>query len=134
MTDTLVVLAGLTQLAVVVASLWIPRVLKWPEQARRLDGLTRQVFWTYAGYILGTNVCFGLVSVLAPHWLTDGSGLARAVCAFIATYWGVRIVLQWTAYHPHKPRGAPYVLADVAITVSFSLCTAVYGGIALGLW
>ena len=74
MIDTLVILAGLAQIAVALGSLLIPRQLGWKEQTAKLDGLTRQVFWTYAGYILGTNVFFGVLSVFAAPWLTDGSG------------------------------------------------------------
>ena len=82
------VAAGVGQLALVVASLAIPRVLRWPEDLARLRPLTRQVFWTYAGYIWATNLAFGLVSAFAPGWLLDRTPLAGAVCGFIATYWG----------------------------------------------
>ncbi|MCA8941986.1 MAG: hypothetical protein KDB80_05440 [Planctomycetes bacterium] len=134
MTETLIFLGGLAQLAVAAASLAIPRVLNWKEQTRRLDGLTRQVFWTYAAYIFTTNVCFGVVSVAAPGWLTDGSGLARSVCAFIAVYWGARVIIQFTSYRPHRPTGTRFVLAEIAVVVAFVFCTVVYGVTALGLW
>ena len=39
-----------------------------------LRPLLRQVFWTYAAYIWFTNLCFGLVSALAPHWLLERCG------------------------------------------------------------
>jgi hypothetical protein len=61
----LVFVAGVGQLALVVASLAIPRVLGWRQQTARLRPLLRQVFWTYALYILCTNLCFGLVSAFA---------------------------------------------------------------------
>ena len=133
MTDILVVLAGLTQLAIALTSLLIPRVLDWKAEVAQLSGLTRRIFWTYAGYILGTNIAFGLVSVLAAHWLTDGTDLARAVCAFIATYWGARIVVQFAAYGEFEPKGRKFVVAKLLYMSGFAYCTGVYGAIALAL-
>jgi hypothetical protein len=133
MIETLVLIAGLVQLAVAGASLAIPRMLGWKEQTAKLDELTRQVFWTYAGYILGTNVFFGVVSTVAPHWLTDSSGLARTLCGFIATYWGVRVVIQFTAYRGVRPQGVVYRLAEVALLLAFIYCTVIYGAVMLAL-
>lgn len=133
MTDILVVLAGLTQFAIAATSLAIPRLLDWKTEVAQLGGLTRRVFWTYAGYILGTNIAFGVVSVFAPAWLTDGTGLARAVCAFIAVYWGARIVVQFAAYREFEPVGRKYTIAKVMYLTGFAFCTVVYGGIALGM-
>ena len=61
----MLVAAGVGQLILCSASLAIPRVLRWPEDLARLRPLTRQVFWTYAGYIWATNLSFGLISTLA---------------------------------------------------------------------
>ena len=133
MIDTLVILAGLAQIAVALGSLLIPRLLGWKEQTAKLDGLTRQVFWTYAGYTLGTNLFFGVLSTFAAHWLTDGSGLARAVCGFIAAYWGVRILVQFAAYRGHEPKGKHFVAAKYLLLTAFAYCTAIYGAIALAL-
>ena len=74
--DQVIVVAGVGQLALVLASLAIPRVLGWHRELMHLRPLTRQVFWTYAGYIWGTNLSFGLVSVIGPGWLLDRSPLA----------------------------------------------------------
>ena len=109
-------------------------MLRWREQTARLDPLTRSVFWTYAGYILGTNVFFGAVSALAPSWLTDGSPLARAVCGFISLYWGMRIVIQLFVFARHRPAGNHYRLAEAAMGALFVYLTAVYGGVALALF
>ena len=127
------ILAGLAQISVALASLSIPRLLGWKEQTAKLDGLTRQVFWTYAGYILGTNLFFGLLSTFGAHWLIDGSGLARAVCGFIAAYWGVRIVLQFAAYRRHEPKGRQFAAAKYLLLTAFAYCTGIYGAVALAL-
>src|SRR5579862_5968857 len=95
---TLLVLAGLGQIALSLGSLAIPRALGWIEDTAKLRPLTRQVFWTYATYIWATNVCFGLISSVAPDLLLDRSSLARLVCGFIATYWGARVIVQFVLF------------------------------------
>lgn len=126
-----VVLAGVGMLTLAAGSLAIPRVLGWREQTARLRPLTRQVFWTYAGYILGTNVAMGLLSCLMPDGLVDGTPLARAVCGYVATYWGVRLVLQLTCFdRTDAPPGARYKLAEVALVGLFLYCASVFGWLA----
>jgi hypothetical protein len=120
--------AGLGQLGLALGSLAIPRLLGWREDTARLRPLTRQIFWTYAGYIWSFHVCFGLLSLLAPAWLLDRSPLAAAVCGFIAVYWGVRLVLQFTWLdRSQAPRGAAFVAAEVALVALFVGFVATYG-------
>lgn len=127
----LVVAAGAGQLALAAASLAIPRALGWREETARLRPLTRRVFWTYAGYILGFHVAFGLISVLAPDLLLDGSPLATGVSAFIAVYWGVRLVLQFAWFRgAGVPAGLRYRLAEAALVALFVALTLIYGAAA----
>ena len=134
MMSSMVVFAGLGQLALALASLAIPRVLRWEEDTAKLRNLTRQVFWTYAGYIWATNVSFGLLSLLAPSALLDGSVLARAVCGFIAVYWGARLLIQFTYFdRSEAPRGLQYQVAEGALVLLFASLTAIYGAIAAGM-
>jgi hypothetical protein len=127
----LILSAAVGQLVLVVASLAIPRVLRWREDTARLRPLTRQVFWTYAGYIWCTNLCFGLVS-LAPALLLDRSPLAAAVTGYIAAYWGARIVIQFTYFdRSDAPSGVAVRLAEVGLVGLFVFLALVYGWAAL---
>jgi hypothetical protein len=121
-----VVLAGLGQLGLAAGSLAIPRVLGWREETTKLTRLTRQVFWTYAGYIWGTNVCMGALSALAPGWLLAGTPLARAVCGYIALYWGARLLLQLFCYDRAAVTTAALRLAEIALTLLFLFLAATY--------
>jgi hypothetical protein len=42
----MLITAGKGQLILIVASLAIPRVLRWSDDVAKLRPLTRQVFWT----------------------------------------------------------------------------------------
>jgi hypothetical protein len=123
--------AGIAQLVLVAASLSIPRWLGWNEDLAKLRTLTRQVFWTYAGYNLATNLSFGLLSTFWPELLLDRSPLASAVCIFIALYWGARIVIQF-AYFDRRdaPKGWFFVVGEGVLVTLFVGLTIIYGGLA----
>ena len=125
---TLVFLAGLGQIALILASLAIPRVLRFREEAAKMRPLLRQLFWTYAGYIFFTNLCFGLLSALAPGLLLDGSPLAAVVTGYITAYWTARVVIQFTYFdRSDAPPGAHVRLAEAGLVTLFVYLVAVYG-------
>ena len=127
----LLIAAGVCQLILISASLAIPRVLRWPGDLAKLRPLTRQVFWTYAGYIWATNLSFGLISTFAPGWLLDRTPLAGAVCAFIATYWGARVAIQFLYFErSDAPKGPLFTVAETLLVVLFAFLAVVYGGLA----
>src|SRR5277367_589682 len=94
----LLLLAGLGQLLLAAVSLSIPGVLGWREDTARLKPLTRQVFWTYAGYIWTAHVAFGLLSALSPGLLLERTPLAASVSGFMATWWAARLVIQFVLF------------------------------------
>jgi hypothetical protein len=124
---TLVLLAGACQLALIVASLAIPRVLGWKAETAKLRPLTRQVFWTYAAYIWCTNLAFGLVS-LKPDWLLDRTPLAASVTGFITAYWSGRLGIQFFYFdRTDAPQGKHVRWAEVALVAMFIYLALVYG-------
>lgn len=122
---TAVFLAGLTQIAIAASSLAIPRLLHWREETAGLVPLTRQVFWTYAGYIFATNLAFGVLSTVAPAILLDGSALAAAVAGFIALYWLGRVAVQFTIYDRAASRPL-FVIAELLYVLAFLYLGIVY--------
>ncbi|HKR62128.1 MAG TPA: hypothetical protein VJZ00_00240 [Thermoanaerobaculia bacterium] len=121
-----IILAGAAQLAVAASSLLIPRMLEWQSETALLKPLTRQVFWTYAVYIFGTNVAFGLLSLLAPKSLLDGSTLARAVCSFIALYWLGRVAVQFAVYDRSVTVRPLFRVAEAMYLAAFVYLGVVY--------
>ena len=116
----LLIAAGLAQIGIALGSLMIPSILNWHEDTAKLRPLTRQVFWTYAGYIWCTNVSMGFLSALKPQWLLVHSGLAVAVTGFIAVYWTSRVVIQFTYYDTsERPMGALITVGEYALDTTF---------------
>ena len=90
----LIFLAGLGQLSVLLASALVPFRLNWREELRGLSRLHRQMYWVYGGYIMLSIVAFAALSMAYPRELAGGTGLARGFCAYVAVFWGIRLVLQ----------------------------------------
>lgn len=122
----LILVAGIGQIALIIASLAIPRVLEWREETAKLRPLTRQVFWTYAIYIWCTNLAFGVVS-LRPDWLLDDQPLAACVTGFIAAYWTGRVLIQFFYFdRSDAPQGRHVKLAEIVLIALFSYLSLVY--------
>lgn len=129
----LIILGGLIQLAIAATSLAIPRLLDWRSDLASLQPLTRQVFWTYAGYTLGTNTAFAALSLAGAGWLVDGSPLAAAVTGFIALYWSARVAVQFLHYDRAATRARTlFRAAEVLYVSAFSYLGVVYGVAAAG--
>lgn len=126
--ESLIFLAGVGQICLVLGSLFIPKMLNWVEETNKMQPLLKQVFWTYAGYILITNLSFGLLSVLSPESLLEGTFLAQSVSLFITIYWFARILIQFF-YFDRKatPKGIVYTLGEIGLVGSFLFFTVVYG-------
>jgi hypothetical protein len=126
--DFFIFLAGVSQIILVVGSLAIPKLLNWKQELAKLPDLIRQIFWTYAGYILVMNLSFGLLSSFASASLVDGSFLACILTLYIAIYWAVRIVIQFFYFdRSHTPEGWIYLYGEVALVALFIFLTIVYG-------
>lgn len=120
--------AGLSQIALIIGSLAIPKVLGWSEDLKDLKSLLRQMFWTYAGYIWATNLSFGLISFFGPDLILDHSPLATCVCGFMFAYWFARVVIQWTYFDiSDLPKGLFHSVARWILEILFIALTGVYG-------
>jgi hypothetical protein len=90
----LIVVAGVGQLGVLIASALVPFQLRWREELQPLSRLHRQMYWVYGGYVVLSIIAFALLSIVNAGELASGGGLARGFCAYVAVFWGVRLALQ----------------------------------------
>lgn len=123
----LILLAGIGHIVLCVGSLLIPKVLQWKQHLNALQPLLRQMFWTYAAYILVINFCFGIVSLAGANELLSGSFLAKSITLFISIYWLTRIGIQFFYFdRTNAPKGAIYTLGETALVLLFVFFSAVY--------
>ncbi len=94
----LIQLAGVAQLAMVGAGTLAPKLLNWSKYLIALPPIIRQMFWTYGGYILATNLFFGILCLAFPETLLEGTAGAMALCWYLLLFWLGRIVIQFTYF------------------------------------
>ena len=119
--------AGIAQIVLVIGSLAIPRVLKWRYELVKVSPLIKQMFWTYAAYILVINLCFGLLSTFDFQELTNSSMLAMLITGFIAMYWISRVLVQIFYFdRTNFPSGNWNKFAEVLLVGLFIFLSIVY--------
>lgn len=123
----LLVTAGAAQLVLCIASPAIPVVLGWREQLAPLSKLLREVFWTYAGYLLGSHLAFAVLSLAIPMLLLDHSTLAAVVVAFMATWWVTRLAIHLFGFDTSELPATPFNrFARHALGALFLFLSVVY--------
>ncbi len=109
------------------ASALVPRVLDWRNDLARLNPLTRHIIWTHGAFVMLTIIAFGVVSLAIPGVLASGDPLARAVCGFIAAFWGTRLVVQFFVFDARPHLTSWFLTVGYhTLTVVFAYLTVVY--------
>ncbi len=75
------------------------KVFDWYNDVQQLKPLNQEIAKTYGRYIQGLNFAFGLIAILIPSDLKNGSNLAIALTALIGAYWVGKVITQ-IAYYP----------------------------------
>ena len=85
-------IAGVLHLGLLCAGLLMPRAVKLRAHLATLPEFIRRLFWVYYTFIGLCLVSFGLITFALAGTLAGGDTLARAVCAFLAAFWTVRLI------------------------------------------
>ena len=126
--EYLIIIGGVLHFFTLIASAMVPKTLDWKGELAKLMPFLRTLFWVYGTFIVLTIFAFGLLSVLYPKELASGAGLARGLCAFIAIFWGVRLVVQLFVFDASEFLTTWYFkLGYHVLTVTFIYQTAAYG-------
>ena len=112
-----------------IASYQAPRRLGWKGDLAKLSPFNRKLFWTYGGYVVGTYLAFGILTLALHAELRRGDRAALALATFIGLYWLVRLVLDGTYYsHADWPRGRAFVAGHVLLDCLFAALAVIYLG------
>jgi hypothetical protein len=118
---------GVGHFVLCLVSMLIPRSLRWNDHLKNLQPLLKQMFWTYAAYILAINFWFGVISVFGNVELLNGSFLAKSLTLFIAVYWFARIGIQFLYFDKTEaPKGTIYTIGEIGLVSLFGVFTITY--------
>ncbi|MBI3881160.1 MAG: hypothetical protein HY301_13995 [Verrucomicrobia bacterium] len=85
-------ISGVLHLGLMGAGALMPRAVNLRTHLAALPPFIRRLFWVYYLFIGLCLVSFGLITVGFAETLAAGGGLARALCAFFAVFWTVRLI------------------------------------------
>lgn len=117
---------------ILVATLLTPRILDWRVELAGVPKFFDQVIRVHGAFIALTVAGLGVLSLANADELAAGGRFARWFCAFVAIFWGTRLVLQFAFYEPGAAlRGPLMKLGYHCLAMAFALLTAIYGWGAL---
>lgn len=124
----LIILGGCGQIFTALIYPWIRhRVFDWYTDVKQLKPLNQEIAKTYGRYIQGLNFAFGLIAILIPNELKNGTDLAIAMTALIGCYWVGKVATQ-IAYYPmyQIPQKALFKIGSYFMNALFTLFAIVY--------
>ena len=120
-------IAGVLHLGLMGAGLLMPQVVGMRGHLTALPPFIRQLFWVYYSFIALCLVSFSIITIAFADTLAAGGNLARALCAFFALFWTLRLiagtlVFDMRPYLTNSYRRAGYQ----AINIVFAYLPVVY--------
>jgi hypothetical protein len=85
-------IAGVLHLGLMGAGLLMPQVVSMRRHLAALPPFIRQLFWVYYSFIALCLVSFSVITIVFAGTLAAGGDLARALCAFFAMFWTLRLI------------------------------------------
>ena len=103
------------------------QVFDWYNDVKQLKPLNQEIAKTYGRYIQGLNFSFGLIAILIPTDLKNGSNLAIALTGLITAYWVGKVATQ-IAYYPmyEIPKKKLFKIGSYGMNGLFILFAIVY--------
>ena len=124
----LIIIGGLGQIFTALIYPFIRhKVFDWYNDVKKLKPLNQEIAKTYGRYIQGLNFSFGLIAILIPNDLKNGSVLAIAITGLIAAYWVGKVATQ-IAYYPMYdiPKKVLFKWGGLGMNLLFVLFAVVY--------
>ena len=120
-------IAGVLHLGLIGAALLMPRVVRIRWHLYELPTFIRQLFWVYYSFIALCLLSFSIITIVFADTLAAGGNLARALCAFFAVFWTLRLIVATFVFDTE-----PYLtnryrrLGYHAINIVFAYVPVVY--------
>ncbi|WP_296316968.1 hypothetical protein [Winogradskyella sp. UBA3174] len=124
----LIILGGCGQIFTALIYPYIRhKVFDWYTDVKQLKPLNQEIAKTYGRYIQGLNFSFGLIAILLPNDLKNGTSLAIAITGLIATYWIGKVATQ-IAYYPmyQIPQQLIFKIGSYFMNTLFTMFVVVY--------
>ena len=120
-------IAGVLHLGLMCAGLLMPQVVGMREHLAALPPFIRQLFWVYYAFIALCLVSFSIITVAFAGTLASGGNLARALCAFFALFWTLRLIAATCVFDMRPYLTSRYRrLGYHAINIVFAYLPVVY--------
>ena len=125
-------LAALLHVGLLYAGLTMPRAVNLRQHLTALPPFIRRLFWVYYTFIGSCLVGFGALTWLAAAPMAAGEPVARALAAFFAVFWSLRL-LAGTFILNERPYLTNwfYRIGFVALNLVFVYLTIIYAWTAL---
>jgi hypothetical protein len=85
-------IAGVLHLGLMCAGLLMPKAVDMRSHLASLPQFIRRLFWVYYSFIALCLLGFSLITIAFAETLASGGSLARALCAFLAAFWTLRLI------------------------------------------
>lgn len=124
----LIILGGCGQIFTALIYPYIRhQVFDWYNDVKQLKPLNQEIAKTYGRYIQGLNFSFGVIAILLPNDLKNGTHLAIAITGLIAAYWVGKVATQ-IAYYPMYdiPKKQLFKIGSYGMNTLFVLFAVVY--------
>jgi hypothetical protein len=122
-------MAGLVQIAISAANIFLPKKLRYHENLERVAPIIRQIFFVHSVYIVGVVLLFAVISFGFAGELTSGRGLGRFLAAAMALFWLCRAPVQLCYYDASLRRSNR--VGDVVFATAAIFLAMTYGAAAI---
>jgi hypothetical protein len=103
------------------------RVFDWYNDVKQLKPLNQEIAKTYGRYIQGLNFSFGLIAILIPEDLKNGSNLALALTGLIGAYWIGKVATQFAYYPMYQiPQKTIFKIGSYGMNALFVFFAVIY--------
>ncbi|ALM07983.1 hypothetical protein SB49_09360 [Sediminicola sp. YIK13] len=126
--DWIIIAGGIGQIFTALIYPYIRhKVFDWYNDVKQLKPLNQEIVKTYGRYIQGLNFSFGLIAILLPSDLKNGTNLAIALTGLIGAYWVGKVATQFAYYPMYQiPQKTIFKIGSYGMNFLFVFFASIY--------